>query len=281
MRIKEAIKSARETLEKNEVEGAKSSAEFLMRQVLKVNRSYIITHHEQSLSVKQEKKFFEWVGRRAKHEPVWYITGKIEFYGQDLAVSQDVLIPRPETEVLLEKIIDKLDGQKNKKILDLGTGSGAIILTLDKEINGDNLFFASDISSEALKVAKKNAKELKINDIKFKTGDLFAPWIGQTFDVILANLPYVPHEDMSTLAFDLMHYEPRTALDGGEKGLDIYRRFFIELPTFLEKNAKVFCEIGDKQGESIIDMAQKALPMAKTELVSDYAGHDRMVIIET
>jgi release factor glutamine methyltransferase len=282
LNLKEALGWAKKTLEDNQVEGPKASAEFLLRQVIVVDRSFLIAHPEKELTKEEENRFEEWIERRGKHEPVWYITGKIEFYGQDFAINENVLIPRPETEVLLEQMINVLKGKKELKILDLGTGSGAIILTLAKElINQNNIFFASDISKEALDVARKNANNLGFGEeIGFKTGDLFAPWLGQKFDVIVTNLPYVPHEDMSTLAFDLVHYEPRTALDGGEKGLEVYRRFFVELPNFLEKNAKVFCEIGDNQGEPIIDMAKKAFPEVKTELVKDYAGHDRMVIIE-
>jgi release factor glutamine methyltransferase len=278
MTIKESLLWSIKLLKDREVEGPKASAEFLLRQILGVSKTYLISYPNRKLNFVQEAKFRRWVGKRANHQPVWYITGKIEFYGQDFFVNKNVLIPRPETEIILEKVIKKSFGIRNKSILDVGTGSGAIVLTLAKKLPG-NKYFASDLSPEALKVARKNAKNLKLQ-VEFKEGDLFGPWVGQKFDLVLANLPYVPHEDMNTLAYDLIHYEPRLALDGGVEGLEVYKRFFEELPDFLNKKAKVYCEIGDKQGQAVLVMAKRAFPEAKIELMADYAEHDRIVIIE-
>lgn len=190
------------------------------------------------------------------------------------------------------------------RILDIGTGSGTIILSLAKANSlchpeltkglgldsscGQNdkgskvRFFASDVSHDALKLARKNAKSNGLNElIEFKEGDLFVPWQGQKFDIIVANLPYIPHEDMATLAFDLVHYEPRLALDGGVKGMDIYERFLPELPLYLKEEATAFLEIGYNQGPLITKIVQKVMPKARVEVLGDYANIDRIVVIKT
>lgn len=285
MTIAQALTWAKKLLKDRGVEGPEASAEFLLRQILKVDRAFIFAHPEADLNTTQEAKYRIWVKRRAKHKPVWYITGKIEFCGLDLAVNQNVLIPRPETELLVEQVLRQAKSEKLnvKSILEIGTGSGAIILSLVAKLHSSNKnFFASDISKKALVVAKKNAKNLGFADkITFKQGDLFSPWKGEKFDFIVANLPYIPHEDISTLAFDLIHYEPRVALDGGIGGLEIYERFFREVSKYLNSGGKVFCEIGYDQGEKIKKILTKIMPQAKITILGDYANIDRIVIIET
>ena len=306
MNIKEASIWARKVLKDNEVDSPEASADFLLRQLLAIDKAQMLTHPEEKIPKLQELKFRRWVKKRSKHEPVWYITGKIEFMELDLAVNQSVLIPRPETELLVEKILAQYKIQNTKyKILDVGTGSGTIILSLakhlpvsslvanpgtssvpsegDPRVRKDNIcFFASDISSTALDTAKKNKKNNNIApEIKFVEGDLFGPWAGEKFDLVVANLPYVPHEDMATLAFDLTHYEPRVALDGGILGLEVYKRFIEELPNYLNPGAKVFMEIGYDQGRYIEDFVHKYLPKAKVETLGDYRQIDRIVVIET
>ena len=285
MTVAEALKWAKSILSEKGVEGPEGSADFLLRQVLHKDKAYLYGHPEQVLTLAQKTKFHSWVGQRAKHKPVWYITGKIEFLGLDLSVNQNVLIPRPETELLIEKIIEKVRrGFVPKSVLDVGTGSGAIILSLVDNLErfpGEQ-FFASDISSKALSVAKKNAKSLGFEaEIEFRKGDLFKPWEGKKFDLIATNLPYVPHEDMPTLALDLIHYEPRTALDGGLGGLEIYEKFFHDVLEHLNPGGKVFCEIGYDQGEKIQKMLAEIMPKAEVTVLGDYANIDRIVIIET
>jgi len=303
MNIKEASIWAREVLKDNEVESPEASADFLLRQLLAIDKAQMLTHPEEKIPKLQELKFRRWVKKRSKHEPVWYITGKIEFMELDLAVNQSVLIPRPETELLVEKILKIVEqGFSPKKVVDIGTGSGTIILSLAKHLSlrhpenkkdpvldssavpqNDYIgFFASDISSTALDTAKKNKKNNNIApEIKFVEGDLFGPWAGEKFDLVVANLPYVPHEDMATLAFDLTHYEPRVALDGGILGLEVYKRFIEELPNYLNPGAKVFMEIGYDQGRYIEDFVHKYLPKVKVETLGDYRQIDRIVVIET
>jgi release factor glutamine methyltransferase len=299
MTIKEIQEWGISELKKNKVDQPASSASFLLRQILNVEKTYLVSYPDEKINLLKERKYKGWIGRRLKHEPVWYITGKIEFFGQDFYVSKNALIPRPETELLVEKVLTSSQQLKvNSRILDMGTGSGAIILTLvnqlesrkqltvNKRANSQKLmtndYCASDISSKALAVAKKNAKNLGLGGkIKFKKGDLFAPWLGQKFDLIVANLPYIPHEEMPSLSFDLIHYEPRVALDGGEEGLEVYDRFFRELPFFLNPKASIFCEIGIDQGKEIKKIIKRPFPKAKINILGDYASIDRIAIIRT
>jgi release factor glutamine methyltransferase len=276
MTVEEARKYGIKLLKERGAEGPESSADFLLRKILKLSKERLALENTRKLNIFEERKLRKWLLRRAKHEPVWYIAGEIEFFGQDLIVKEGVLIPRPETEILVEMIL-KNEQKKSLKILDVGTGSGAIILSLAKKMKGE--YYASDVSKDALSVAKKNAKRLK-HLVLFKEGDLLSPWIGNKFDVIVANLPYVPHEEMPSLAFDLIHYEPRKALDGGEKGVQIYKRFFKELPEVLETGARVYCEIGDGQGEVLKELVTEVLPGARVEAKKDYGGHERYLFIE-
>jgi len=302
MTIRESLKWGIEELNTKKVEGPRAGAVFLLRRVLDCDKAYLLSHDEVEITSKQEDIFRKWILRRSKHEPVWYITGSIEFGDLILAVNEHVLIPRPETEILIEKILPEMKKARSGtvKILDIGTGSGTIILSLAKAIfnhEPQNIkqssslrgsetdvaisFFASDISSEALVVANKNALSNGLSEnVEFREGDLFTPWVGNKFDIIVANLPYVPHEDMATLAFDLTHYEPRLALDGGVLGMDIYNRFLESLPEYLNTGGMAFLEIGYDQGDLIKDVVQKYMPSAGVTVLGDFADIDRMVIIK-
>lgn len=294
MTINDALAWAKKLLKEKNVEGPESSAEFLLRQTIHQDKAYLFTHSEHKMTLAQQAKYRSWVTQRSKHKPVWYITAKIDFLGLDFSVNQNVLIPRPETELLVEKITEHFrEGFSPKSILDIGTGSGAIILSLanicysssgarSAHICSNSKLFASDISQKALAVARKNAKNLGFaGKVCFKKGDLFQPWQGQKFDLIVANLPYIPHEDMATLAVDLIHYEPRTALDGGHEGLEIYERFFAEIGSHLNGGGKVFCEIGYDQGERIQKILAQTMLKASVTVLGDYANVDRIVVLET
>ncbi len=280
MTIGEALKWARQVLEREKVEGGRASAEFLLRKVIGKDKAYLHTHDEESLMERDEQKYREWVEKRSKHEPVWYITGEIEFMGLDLHVTTDVLIPRPETELMIERILSEFTGKSGARILDVGTGSGTIILSLAKKLGLDNTYMASDVSSEALSVANKNAVSNELDAlVEFRAGDLLSPWQGVRFNLITANLPYVPHEDMESLALDLIHYEPRLALDGGKAGMEIYERFLRELSGYLDEDGVAFLEIGYNQGALITKIVQDSMPKASVEVIGDYADIDRIVII--
>lgn len=287
MTILEALVWAKQLLRKNDVEGPEASAELLLQSVLICDKTVLYASPGIELSAAQIDEYKASIARRAKHEPVWYITGKIDFMGLELAVDKNVLIPRPETELLVEKILESVNsGFAPKSVLEVGTGSGAIVLALASRITNYKLpitkFCASDISREALNVAKANALSLGLGDkIDFQEGDLFEPWNGQHFDLIVANLPYVPDGDKDSLAADLTVYEPHLALFGGTTGLDIIYRFIDELSTHLNPGGKAFLEIGYDQGNPIQDYVANIIRGAKVTVLGDYAGVDRIVIIET
>ncbi len=312
MTVKSSLVKAYKILQDAKVSEPEKSADFLMRQVLGWDKAQLITHSDYKLNDKEEKKFRQFIERRSKHEPVWYITGQIEFYGLDLAVNQNVLIPRPETELLVEQVVNNIkqltNHKKDLRILELGTGSGAISLALANEVknkkegfrvtstpsgvypslaeNGqagqnDIKIFASDISEKALKVAKGNAKSLGLDkEIELRQGDLFEPWKGEKFDYLVANLPYIPHEEMKTLVLDIHHWEPRIALDGGREGLEIYERLLEQASDYLNKNYRIFFEIGIGQGEKIRNLATKHISGSQVEIKRDYSNIDRIAIIK-
>lgn len=290
------------------VEGPEASAEFLLRQVLGVDRAKYFTMLDTKVRPLQEKKYRRYIARRKKHEPVWQIVGKVEFWGMDFFVNQDVLVPRPETELLVEKVLKTVARIKYQvsNVLDIGTGAGPIAVVLARELLLDrhselvsesqrsrNKFgmtkvIATDISKEALKIAKKNAKANGVDDvIDFIQADLFKPvanskkLIAGKFDVVTANLPYIPHGDLGGLALEIHHYEPRVSLDGGAGGLIIYEKFLKELPNHINLGGTVFCEIGKDQGQRFCAIASKCLPKASCKIVKDLAGIDRIAVIQS
>lgn len=281
MTIKETLLQAKKQLQDAKIGEPNSSAEFLLRTVLGCTRTELFSVLEQEMGKKENKKYQIFLKKRLKHMPVWQITGLVDFYGRNFLVTTDVLVPRPETEFLIEQVLKEIRGIDQLEVLDVGTGSGTIIVTLASEIGSRACFYASDVSIKALKVAKKNAKLNKVDKlIKFKKSDLFKGWKGQDFDIICANLPYIPHEEMDTLALDIMHYEPRVALDGGAGGMELYHKFFMELPKYLKPNGRVFCEIGHNQGPEVKKLVKKYLPRAQCTILKDLAAIDRIVVIK-
>jgi release factor glutamine methyltransferase len=282
MTIKETLDKSKKELKAARVAEPESSAEFLLRSVLGYSRADLYANLSKKIPLVKQQKFKVFIKKRKKHEPVWQITGSVDFFGRTFKVNKNVLVPRPETEFLVADVLQAVAGRKSLRILDVGTGAGPVIITLAAELKGVNFrFFSSDISPKALAVAKKNARENGVEKkIMFKKSDLLRGWKGERFDIITANLPYIPHEDLPGLALDIHHYEPRLALDGGPGGLVIYEEFFRQLPEHVAKKAVVFCEIGKGQGQAFKKIAKKALPKAKVTIIKDLARIDRFGIIE-
>lgn len=297
MNIKEALNWSINELKKKNVSEAERSATLLLMDVLGEDRAYLYSHGESELTVGQLKKFKKYIERRKTHEPVWYIIGKVEFYGREFLVNNDVLTPRPETELLVQEALKAIpnipastDSSRQfpiSNVIELGTGSGNIIITLVKELTNHEPrttnFLATDISKDALKVAKKNAKLHGIEKrIKFVQGDLLEPLATSHYPLVnsllIANLPYIPHEDMDSLQFDVQHHEPRIALDGGKDGLEVYERLIKQMKE-LNFSGMAFFEIGKDQGKLIKKVVQKHFLEAKVEIKKDLLGIDRIVII--
>ena len=287
MTIKQALLWADRKLK--ETEDSKKSAYFLLKNVILKDESLILAYPEFLLTKRQELKFKQWILKRKKNLPVCYIVGFIDFYGLRFKVNKDVLIPRPETEVLVEMILSSVITaqagiQKIKHlgsdlvISDIGTGSGAIGLSLAKNLPEAKIYLV-DISSKALKVAKKNSKINNIQNVIFKKGNLLEP-LSEKADIVVANLPYSPTEDLKGLPLDITCHEPRLALDGGEDGMDVYRQFFNQVKNKLKTCGKIYLEIGENQGEKVKDLSLGVFPNANVLLKKDWAGLDRYVIVD-
>jgi len=217
--------------------------------------------------------------------PIQHLIGSEEFYGRSFTVNRHVLIPRPETEELvyysLERMKRLFNGSHTIQAADIGTGSGAIAISLALEYDGDVNVRAVDVSVDALEVAKGNAERLEA-DVTFYHGDLLQPLMeeGVTLDVLLSNPPYIPLSDRETLSEVVVDHEPSLALFGGEDGYDLYRRFMEGLPRIMNERFLIGFEVGAGQGETVAEMLTQAFPRSSVEVVMDINGKDRMVFCE-
>ena len=222
------------------------------------------------------KNILNAIEKRLKHIPLDYILGKSNFYGYDFIVSNDVLIPRLDTEVLVENVIDEIKSRGEKTIvLDIGTGSGAIAVTIQKETNAE--VFAVDVSKKALEVAKKNA-ELNNAEVKFFKSDLFDMINDLQVDIIVSNPPYIESDEIANLMPEVKDNEPILALDGGKTGLEFYEKIIKLAPKHLNKNGKLFFEIGYNQGEPVSNLMKK--DFVNVKVIKDYLNNDRVVMGE-
>ncbi|MBC8776565.1 peptide chain release factor N(5)-glutamine methyltransferase [Streptococcus sp. IMAU 99161] len=225
----------------------------------------------------EEKEFVESIyNQLAAHVPAQYIIGHAEFYGMELKVDERVLIPRPETEELVNLILTE-NPEKNLEVVDVGTGSGAIALALAKN-RPDWCVTASDISTDALNLASENAafQDLKIS---FKKSDCFEE-IAENYDIIVSNPPYISRADESEVGLNVLHSEPHLALFAEEDGLAIYRKIAQEAKNHLREGGKIYLEIGYKQGHSVPALFRKYLPEKRVRTLKDQFGQDRMVIVD-
>ena len=225
----------------------------------------------------EEKEFVESIYKQlVAHVPAQYLIGHAEFYGMELKVDERVLIPRPETEELVELILTE-NAKPNQSVLDIGTGSGAIALALAKN-RPDWLVTASDISPDALNLASENAslQDLKIS---FKKSDCFAE-IAENYDIIVSNPPYISRADESEVGLNVLHSEPHLALFAEEDGLAIYRKIAQEAKNHLREGGKIYLEIGYKQGHSVPALFRKYLPEKRVRTLKDRFGQDRMVVVD-
>ena len=208
-----------------------------------------MTHLEEELPVAEAARYSRLIERRSQGEPIQYITGETEFYGLPFRVTLDVLIPRPETEHLVEKVIELAAQFKNPHIVDVGTGSGAIAVALARAQLQAQVT-AIDLSSQALKIAEENARRNGVY-LRFLQGDLLAPVAGERFEIIVSNPPYVPSEDRASLSIEVRDHEPALALFAGEDGLEVYRRLIPAAFDALTPSGFVALEIGFGQSSAI------------------------------
>ncbi len=245
--------------------------DWIMVQVLGVSRGKLPFLKDISLSDEQTIKKIATL--RATHKPLAYILGESNFFGRDFAVNNNVLIPRMDTEVLIETILKECQHfGKNKTILDIGTGSGAIIITLALELGANCI--GVDINEDALAVAKTNAKKLGA-DVQFFKSNLFENLKSKKFDIIVSNPPYIETAKINELDAEVKDFEPHLALDGGLKGLDFYEKIVRDAKYFLNKNGMLFFEIGYNQANDVSKLMEKDFEDIK--VVKDYGRNDRVV----
>jgi release factor glutamine methyltransferase len=282
--IREALRDATALLSGAGIDGARLDAEVLLADALGCDRSKLFLRAEQPIAARALEQFRSLLARRASGEPVAYITGRREFWSRDFLVTPAVLVPRPETELLVETAIGLFEAESQildlkLKILDLGTGSGAIAVTLARELDGAEMW-ATDISSDALEVARSNARRHGVEEqIHFLAGSLFEPVRDRPsfFDAIVANPPYVRRDELVALPRDVRDFEPRVALDGGPDGLDFYRRIIPEAGRYLAAAGFFVVEIGADMDEEVTRLFAAAGGYAPPRLCKDYAGKDRVV----
>ena len=225
----------------------------------------------------EEKQFVgEIYQQLVAHKPAQYIIGHADFFGMQLTVDERVLIPRPETEELVELILAE-NHEENLSVLDIGTGSGAIALALSKN-RPDWSVTAADISQEALELASENAKNQNLQ-IFFKKSDCFTE-ISEKYDIIVSNPPYISREDESEVGLNVLYSEPHLALFADEDGLAIYRKIAEDAKDYLKDGGKIYLEIGYKQGQSVPELFRKHLPEKRVRTLKDQFGQDRMVVVD-
>lgn len=269
---KEALQCAVELLVNAGVPDAEIDAWYLFEHVTGMNRSAYFLHKEEELPKEQAERLAELSKQRAKRIPLQYITGSQEFMGYSFLVSPATLIPRQDTEVLVEEISRVAEG---KSVLDLCTGTGCIILSLAKMCRLTKAV-GTDISEEAIETAKKNAKRLEA-DARFFCGDLYsAVPAGERFDILVSNPPYIPSAVIETLMPEVKEHEPMSALDGEEDGLAFYRKIIMEANKFLTEKGQIFFEIGCEQGADVSELLRQN-GFENIRVLKDLAGLDRVV----
>ena len=295
------------------IESPRLDAEVLLAHVLEKQRIYLYVHFDEPLQSAELAAYREMIKQRVLHVPVAQILGEKEFMGLTFKVTADTLVPRPDTEILVQAAVERLKAMKGEKsatgvladesaaeepaegqpvggadaeqevaeplhIADIGTGSGAICLSVLRYLAG-TVADTVDISPEARAVAEENAASLGLADrVTFHTGDLLQPLRGMTFAAILSNPPYIPEADIAGLAPEVRLKEPHTALSGGRDGLDFYRRLAKEAPAMLVPGGFMAFEVGIHQAEPVAALAKANPLIARTEILPDYAGIDRVVV---
>ena len=275
MILEQTIQQAYKTLKESNINSYQLDAEIILSNIMGVTREFLITNSNQNVTKDVMQKYLKAIERRKRNEPVAYITGKKEFWSNDFMVNHGTLVPRPETELLIYKLISLY---KNKKvnILDIGTGSGCILLSLLSELKkakGTGI----DISSKAIITAISNAKKMKLlNRSRFKVLN-FENFYSTKYDLIVSNPPYIPFKDIKNLSKDIKNYEPLVALNGGNDGLDIIKKIIYKSDCLLKKNGILAIEIGYNQYSKV----NKLLKYNRYREVSkefDYNNNVRCII---
>ncbi|MFO7750204.1 MAG: peptide chain release factor N(5)-glutamine methyltransferase [Desulfobacteraceae bacterium] len=260
-----------------DIEGSRLAAEILLGHALGVKRLDLYLQHDRPLLEKELALYKTLIRRRVNREPVAYITGTKGFFLSDIDVTAEVLIPRPDTEVLVETALDILKTSPGQTVLELGVGSGAVIFSLARAGLGSS-FFGVDISDGAVAVAAANGKKISTRDpVALTVGSWLTCFCqGEIFDLIVSNPPYIPSGEIDLLAPEIRFFEPRMALDGGDDGLDSVRKIIDSAPFYLRSGGVLLLETGCDQKEQVAHIASMTGHYHPLAYVRDYGGHDRV-----
>ena len=266
------------------VDQPRLAAELLLAHVLNCPRIKLYTDYERPLSDKQLSDYRQLVQRAAEDEPIAYLTGKAHFFNLEFAVTRDVLIPRPDTETLVENVLQQArhePGLESPRVLDLCTGSGCIACAIAGHLKGSTVA-ATEISPAAVEIAKQNVQRLGLSErVTLLQGDLFEPLANlldpRPFDMIVSNPPYIPSNQIAQLDRSVKEYEPIGALDGGLDGLSFHRRILTEAPPRLRQGGRIYLEIAFDQGEAAMALAAQHPEFEEPRLLKDFGGRDRVL----
>ncbi len=276
MKYQEILNRGSKILKLNNIKSYNLDSEILLSSTLKLDRSQLILNLDKKIENKEKKNFLNFIKRRTKNEPIAYITGYKEFWKSSFKVDKNVLIPRPDTETIIEQVLKELDNYSSKKILDIGTGSGCILISIlieRKKCFGVGI----DISKKAVKLAKYNAKIQHIyNRIKFFNSNIDNFYLGK-YDLIISNPPYIKHHKINDLEKDIKNHEPMVALDGGVDGFDKIRLIIKKSSTLIKKRGKLFLELGSNQTKETLKILNLN-GFYKTKVIKDLASKNRCII---
>ena len=277
MTIKELLHQGIIMLKNEDIELPKNKARMILEYTLKKSREYIIIYDTKEVTSNQRNEYVKNIKRLVQGEPLQYIIGKQEFMGMNFLVTKDVLIPQPDTEILVEEAINIAKYIENPIILDLCTGSGAIAISIAKNIQNAKII-ATDISRQALDIARRNAKfNGTLNSIDFKESNMFDKLKGMKFDIIVSNPPYIRRTDIKTLPKDVQN-EPIIALDGGKDGLDFYRIIAENAAKYLNKHGFLCLEIGFDQKKDVLNILDNQKRYVETYFKKDLCLNDRIIV---
>jgi release factor glutamine methyltransferase len=274
--IRQTLSRARQVLATHHVEDSPLESEILLRHALSISRVELYSDLDRKLTPEEDKKFWQLAKRRLAGEPSAYITGHREFYSLDFYVDPGVLIPRPETEILVERAVALAKERTVATVADIGTGCGAIAISLAVNLPGVKIY-ATDISQVALRVARRNCQKYGVADRVCRlAGDLLAP-LSEPVDLIVANLPYVREGEVSGV--NTRSFEPALALDGGADGLEKIRRLCHQVEARLNPGGSLLLEIGMGQKEAVTRLLRSLFPKARIEVTKDLGGIDRVMCL--
>ncbi len=276
--IRESLEEGSHTLKKSGVDSYRIDARLLLAKALGYSIEEVIIKYDEEIDAGSRSRFLDFISRRARKEPLSYLTGVKEFYGMDFAVDKNVLIPRPDSEVLVEGVLNSFNSDDEIEILELGVGSGCLLLSILKHMNKAS-GVGVDIQRGAVDIAKRNYQNLKLgNKAEFISEDWNNFKMDRKFDLIISNPPYITSKDILDLQEDVREYEPNAALEAGEDGLDAYRSLAPVLKKHLKENGLIFLEFGEGQNRGVQDI-MLGYGFSVERVIQDLSGKDRCIVL--